>query len=159
MLLTEVIREDLIKVGLQAQDKWEAIEELVDVLISLHELSLSDRSEVVKAVTEREKSLSTGLEHGVAVPHAAVDCVDDIVGVLGTSPGIPFQSHDGQDARMIILLLIPRGSFQQHVRTLAGIAKLGSIPRIRDKVYQAKTATQIMQALHESDQVKGIPPG
>ncbi len=157
MLLTELIREDLIKIGLQAQDKWEAIEELVDVLISVHELSLSHRNEVLKAVMERERSLSTGLEHGVAVPHGTVDCVDGLVGVLGTSPGIPFQSHDDHDARLIVLLLIPRGAFQQHVRTLAGIAKLGSLPQIREKVYNAQTPAEVMEALSESDMTKGIP--
>jgi len=155
MLLTELIREDLIKINLSAKDKWEAIEELIDVLISAHELSLSDRNEVVKAVLDREKSLSTGLEHGVAVPHGAVDCLDDLVGVLGTTPGIPFQSHDDQDARLIILLLIPKGAFQHHVRTLAGIAKLGSIPPIREKICHAATAAEVMEALRESDLIEG----
>jgi mannitol/fructose-specific phosphotransferase system IIA component (Ntr-type) len=158
MLLTELIREDLIKINLEAKDKWEAIEELIDVLISAHELSLSDRNEVVKAVLEREKSLSTGLEHGVAIPHGAVDCLDDLVGVLGTTPGIPFQSHDDQDARLIILLLIPKGAFQHHVRTLAGIAKLGSLPTVRENVFKAKTATEVMEALRESDMIEGVPP-
>ena len=156
MLLTELIREDLIKIDLEAKDKWEAIEELIDVLISVHELSLSDRSEVLKAVMEREKSLSTGLEHGIAVPHGGVDCVDDLVGVLGTSKGIPFQSHDDQDAHLIVLLLIPKGAFQHHVRTLAGIAKLGSI-KVRKKIFEAKTAAQIMDALRESDMTEGMP--
>ncbi len=157
MLLTELIREDLIKINLEANDKWDAIEELVDVLISCHELSLSDRNEVVKAVMDREKSLSTGLEHGVAVPHGAVDCLDDLVGVLGTTSGIPFQSHDDQDARLIILILIPKGAFQHHVRTLAGIAKLGSIPKVRDKVFNAKTASEVLEALRESDLTEGMP--
>ena len=157
MLLTELIREDLIKINLEAQDKWEAIEELIDVLISAHELSLSDRNEVVKAVLEREKSLSTGLEHGVAIPHGAVDCLDDLVGVLGTTSGIPFQSHDDQDARLIILLLIPKGAFQHHVRTLAGIAKLGSIPTVREKICHANTAAEVMVALKESDLTEGMP--
>jgi PTS system nitrogen regulatory IIA component len=157
MLLTELIREDLIKINLEAKDKWDAIEELIDVLISVHELSLSDRNEVVKAVLEREKSLSTGLEHGVAVPHGTVDCLDDLVGVLCTTSGIPFQSHDDQDARLIILILIPKGAFQHHVRTLAGIAKLGSIPKVRDKVFNAKTAAEVMEALRESDMTGGMP--
>jgi mannitol/fructose-specific phosphotransferase system IIA component (Ntr-type) len=159
MLLTELIREDLIKINLEARDKWEAIEELIDVLISVHELSLSDRNEAVKTVLEREKSLSTGLEHGLAVPHGAVDCLDDLVGVLGTTPGIPFLSHDDQDARLIILLLIPSGAFQHHVRTLAGIAKLGSIPTIREKICHARTASEVMDALRELDMIQGVPSG
>jgi mannitol/fructose-specific phosphotransferase system IIA component (Ntr-type) len=151
MLLTELLREDLIKVGLEAKDKWEAIEELVDLLISVHELSLMDRNEVVDSVFERERSLSTGLEHGVAVPHAVTGCVDEIVGALGTLGGIEFESVDGQDTKLVILLLIPQGAFQRHVKTLAGIAKLGSAPELREQIFHAQTPAQIMDVLRQSD--------
>jgi mannitol/fructose-specific phosphotransferase system IIA component (Ntr-type) len=155
MLLTEVLREDLVKVGLEAKDKWEAIEELVDLLISVHELSLMDRNDVVDAVFERERSLSTGLEHGVAIPHAVTGCVDELVGALGTLDGIEFESVDGQDTKLIILLLIPQGAFQRHVKTLAGIAKLGSAPQLRQQVFDAQTPAQIMEILRQSDIIQG----
>jgi mannitol/fructose-specific phosphotransferase system IIA component (Ntr-type) len=151
MQLTELIREDLIKINLEARDKWEAIEELVDQLISVHELSLMDRNEVVQAVFTREKSMSTGLEHGLAVPHGAVGCVDDLVAALGTCKGIPFESVDGQPAHLVILLLIPQGTFQRHVRTLAAIARMGSNPDMRQRVFDAKTPAEVMEALRQSD--------
>src|SRR4030042_310584 len=53
---------------MEAADKWEAIEVLVDRLIAAHELRLTDRGEVLAAVTARERSLSTGLEQGLAGP-------------------------------------------------------------------------------------------
>jgi nitrogen PTS system EIIA component len=151
MLLTELLREDLIKINLEAKTKWEAIEELIDQLICVHELSLMDRSEVVKAVFEREQSLSTGLEHGVAVPHGVTDCVDELVGVLGTAPGIDFDSLDGHDVQLIILLLIPKGAFQHHIKTLAGIAKLGSTAKLREAIFAANSAAEIMDILRQSD--------
>ncbi len=151
MLLTELLREDLIKVGLEAKDKWEAIEELVDLLISVHELSLMNRNDVVDAVFERERSLSTGLEHGLAVPHGVVGCVDELVGALGTLGGIEFESVDGQDTKLVILLLIPQGAFQKHVKTLAGIAKLGSAPQLREQIFSAQTPDQVMETLRQSD--------
>ncbi len=151
MQLTELIREDLIKINLEARDKWEAIEELIDQLISVHELSLMDRNDVVQAVFTREKSMSTGLEHGLAVPHGAVGSVDDLVAALGTSQGIPFESVDGQPAHLIILLLIPQGSFQRHVRTLAAIARMGSNPEMRQKVFDAQTPAEVMEALRQAD--------
>lgn len=152
MLLTELIREDLIKIALEARTKWEAIEELIDLLISAHELSLMHRNEVIEAVSARERSLSTGLEYGLAVPHAAVGCVDDILAALGVAPeGIPFESFDGKPARLVILLLIPQGAFQRHVRTLAGIAKLGSIPDLREAIFNAQTPAEAMEVLRRSD--------
>ena len=109
MLLSELIQPDLIKIGLEATDKWEAIEELVDHLISNYELRVDDRSEVIEAVEARERSLSTGLEHGLAVPHGAVECVTETITCIGIAKeGIPFDTRDGKPARLIVLLIETR---------------------------------------------------
>ena len=149
MLLLEMIQEDVVKVGLEATTKWEAIEELVDTLIAAHEIRLTDRAAVLEAVVNRERSISTGLEHGMAVPHGSVDCVGDIVASLGTSPkGIPFESQDGKPAQLIVLLLIPKASFQSHVRTLAGIARLGLNQELRQRIIRARTPREVVEALY-----------
>jgi mannitol/fructose-specific phosphotransferase system IIA component (Ntr-type) len=149
MLLSELIQEDVVKVGLEARDKWEAIEELVDMLVAAHEIRLADRDAVISAVTAREKSLSTGLKYGLAVPHGSVDCVKEIIAALGTAPaGIPFESVDDGPARLVVLLVIPKGSFQQHVRTLAGVSRLATTPEIRERILAAATAAEIIEVLH-----------
>jgi mannitol/fructose-specific phosphotransferase system IIA component (Ntr-type) len=150
--LSEMIQEDVIKVGLEATNKWEAIEELIDVLVDAHELRLTDRAQVTEAVVAREKSMSTGLEHGLAVPHGAVDCVNDIVASLGVSRnGIPFQSADGAPAYLIALLVIPKGSFQRHVRTLAAIARLAGSADLRQKIIAAGTAGEVFRIIYEQE--------
>lgn len=152
MRLTEILREDIIKIDLDATTKWEAIQELIDLLISTHELRLTDRNEIIEAVFDRERSLSTGLEHGIAVPHAVVNCVEDVIAALGTSQtGIPFESHDGQPARLVILLLIPQGAFQRHVRTLAGIARLGTNSELRNQLFNARIPAEAMDVLVRAD--------
>jgi mannitol/fructose-specific phosphotransferase system IIA component (Ntr-type) len=150
--LSEMIQEDVIKVPLEATTKWEAIEELVDVLIDAHELRLTDRTQVVEAVFARERSMSTGLEHGLAVPHGAVDCVSDIVASLGVSKaGVPFQSADGAPATVIALLVIPKGSFQRHVRTLAAIARLAGSPDLRSRIIEASAPAEVFQVIYEQE--------
>jgi len=150
VLLSELIQEDLIQLGLEAADKWEAIEVLVDRLIAAHELRLPDRGEVLAAVTARERSLSTGLEQGLAVPPGAVACVRDIIACLGVSPaGVPFASLDAQPAHLIALLVIPRGAFQRHVRTLAALARLASNPELRRRIIEASSAREVIAAIHE----------
>jgi mannitol/fructose-specific phosphotransferase system IIA component (Ntr-type) len=148
-MLLEMIQEDVVKIGLEARTKWEAIEELVDVLIAAHEIRLTDRVEVVESLFTRERSLSTGLEHGIAVPHGAVDCVGDVVASLGTSPkGIPFESQDGKPAQLVVLLLIPKKTFSRHVRTLAGIASLGQNHDLRQRVINARSPAEVVQAIY-----------
>lgn len=153
MLLSELIQEDLVKMNLEAGNKWDAIEELVDLLISAHELRLSNRAEVVDSVFDREKSLSTGLEHGLAVPHGAVECVGDILAAVGLSEsGIPFDSLDGKPARLIVLLIIPKGAAQRHVRTLAGIARLASSQGLRGRILEARSPAEILEAIYILEQ-------
>lgn len=150
MTLSELIQPDLIKINMESQSKWAVIEELVDHLITNHELRLSDRQEVVEAVFTRERSLSTGLDHGLAVPHGAVECVKDIIVSLGVSPkGIPFECQDGQPARLIVLLVIPKGSFQQHVRTLAGVARLASQKDLRERIINARTPDDVLEVIYD----------
>jgi mannitol/fructose-specific phosphotransferase system IIA component (Ntr-type) len=150
LLLSELIQEDLIKVGLTAADKWEAIQELVDILIGAHEIRLNDRQAVIDAVVVRERSSSTGLKYGLAVPHGTVDCVTDIIVALGTSSaGIPFESIDESPARLIILMVIPKGSLKQHVRTLAGVSTLATRPELRERVLAATSPQEILAAIHE----------
>jgi mannitol/fructose-specific phosphotransferase system IIA component (Ntr-type) len=111
---------------------------------------MADRAEVTEAVMNRERSLSTGLEHGLAVPHGAVSCVHDILVSLGISrEGVPFESVDGQPARLVVLLIIPEGSFQRHVRTLATIARLASDRELRERVYNAEAPEEVMEAIAE----------
>jgi mannitol/fructose-specific phosphotransferase system IIA component (Ntr-type) len=136
---------------MEAMDKWEAIPELVDLLVAAHEIRLSDRDAVIEAVFAREKSLSTGLKYGLAVPHGAVDCVQDIVAAMGTTKGIPFESVDDKPARLVVLLVIPRGSFQRHVRTLAGVSRLATIPELRERLLSASSAADIIEVLQSQE--------
>jgi len=148
--LSELIQEDLIKLKLEATTKWEAIVELVDLLISAHELRLGDRAEVLESLMAREKSMSTGLAHGLAVPHGSVNCVRDVVAAMGIAPaGIPFESADGKPAKLVILLVIPRETFQQHVSTLAGIARLSRNEDLREKIFNAASAAGVLETLYE----------
>jgi len=150
MILSELIQRDLIKLDMQAADKWSAIEELVDILVAAHELRIGDRQGALEAVFERERSLSTGLEKTVAIPHGAVDFVGETLCCVGVSrEGIPFNSLDGLDARLIVLLIIPRKSFQAHVRTLAGIARLVRVDELRERIIAARDPDEVMETVLE----------
>ena len=152
MLLGEILRSEVVKTRLEATDKLEAIEELVDVLVEAHEIPLSLRDHVVDAVVERERSMSTGMEHGVALPHGSISEIDDIVGALGVArDGIPFESIDGQPAQLIILLVLPKDKFQAHVRTLAGIAHLLQNASLRESLLEAPDAGAVIELVEREE--------
>lgn len=152
MRLGDVLRENQIVCGLSAASKGEAIAQLIDLLVTSGSLPASLRDVALKAVLVREESLSTGMEHGIAIPHGSVDALDDMVCALGISPaGIEFASLDGLPAHLVILIVIPRKRFSRHVRTLAGIARLLNHARMRDRLKAAATPAEAMRIIQEEE--------
>jgi mannitol/fructose-specific phosphotransferase system IIA component (Ntr-type) len=150
--LGDLLKEGQIVTGFQARDKWEAITKMVDLLISQGRLKADQRDAVYGALAARERVASTGMEHGVAIPHASVDGVDDALAALAISDGISFQSADGYPARLVILLVIPRKAVQKHIRTLAGIARLLQYEEMRDALTRARSAREVLQVIREEEQ-------
>jgi mannitol/fructose-specific phosphotransferase system IIA component (Ntr-type) len=114
-----------IVIDLQAEDRWQAIDELIDALVANGKIKLKDRDVIVADVKKRELSMSTGIGFGVGLPHASTDLVSDVVGAVGRSrKGVQFDAMDGKPVRRVMLFLIPRGQFQKHLHTLANLAKM-----------------------------------
>lgn len=158
MLLGEILYPELVKVNLDAEDKYEAINELVDLLVECQEIPATLRAHVVEVVAAREKSMSTGMEHGVALPHGSSERIDDIVGALGISRrGIPFESLDGQPAHIVILLVVPKNRFQAHVRTFGGIAHLMSNAALREALKAAESGEAAIELIEEEEERASLP--
>lgn len=126
MQLQELFRPDDLLVGLDPVDKWEAIRALMDRLVQAGRVPADREEEMLEAVFERERSMSTGMERGLAIPHAAVEGLEQLAACLGVvtdEGGLEFSSIDGAPTRLVILLLIPREQKLLHIRTLADIAR------------------------------------
>ncbi len=148
MRMSELLNESTIKVGLEARSKVVAIEELVDVLVEEHEVSMSDRATAIESVLNREKMVSTGMEHGVAIPHGAIETVDDIVAALGVShDGVDFQSIDGKPAHIIILLILPASKYSSSVQTMAGVSRVLTNRSLREEICSATSPDDIMDII------------
>ena len=101
-----VLTKETIILHLKSTNKDAVIEELIDVLVASGRVK--DRKAALKAVVEREKKMSTGLQSGIAIPHGKTDTVETLVAALGLKPeGLPFDSLDGQDANIIVLTVSP----------------------------------------------------
>lgn len=152
MLLSEMLRPDLIKVGLEAENKREAIRELVDVLVQQHDIPMIRRNDVIDDLFKHEAVQGTGMEMGIAIPHASTNHVEDILCALGTAPkGIPFESLDGQPARLLILLLVPKKQYVEKVQTLAGIAHLLENEPVIEKIITQKDPQAIFDFIEEKE--------
>jgi len=148
MKLAELIREDSIVLDFEAADKWKAIDRLVDHLVAAGRVKASQKKLVHDALVAREKIASTGMEHGVALPHAQIEGLDEAAAALAIAPqGVPFASVDKKPATLIALLVIPRRSIRQHVRALAAIARLLSSAEMRATLLSSKSSKEAAETM------------
>jgi mannitol/fructose-specific phosphotransferase system IIA component (Ntr-type) len=125
MDLNDFLGPHPIIVDLRAENRWDAIDELIDHLVDRGRIKPENRSAIGDAVKKRELSMSTGIGFGIAIPHAATELVSEVVGIQARSrAGVPFDSLDNKPARLVLLFLVPQDRFQAHIHTLANIAKL-----------------------------------
>jgi len=148
MKLSDIIGEHEIKIDLEAEDNIEAIEELVDLLISEHEISLRDRDAILDVVFKRESSISTAIGEGVAIPHGTVDNIDDVIGAIGISKkGINFKAFDKRPVHIVLLLLVPKNKFGKHIKTLAFIARIFNNAETRQRICAAESPEDLFDII------------
>lgn len=155
MLLSELLRPELIKVGLEAEKKRESISELMDVLVQYHEVPMNQRDALLEQLYANEDSLGSGMEHGIAVPHIATDRVNDIICAVGTAArGIPFGTLDGHPATVVVLLLVPKKNYEDEVGAIAGVQNLLEDSALLEKLLKCispQEAFKLIQTAEEGE--------
>ena len=125
MDLNDFLGPNPIVIDLQAENRWQAIDELVDCLVTNGKIKPEDRDAMVKVVKKREASMSTGIGFGIGIPHASTDLISEVIGAIGRSrKGVQFEALDAKPVHLVMLFLVPQGQFQKHTHTLANLAKL-----------------------------------
>ncbi|MBI4577671.1 MAG: PTS sugar transporter subunit IIA [Planctomycetes bacterium] len=158
MRLSDILREDLILVGLRARTQHEASEALLRLAVEKGDLPEDLRSVALQAVRDREGAMPTGVEAGVAIPHGVVEGLDEILAVLGLAPeGVAYGAADGIPASIIILLLVPPNLLQLHVRTLGGIARLLNDEPFRDTLRGAPTPGEAYRLITRAESGDPVP--
>ena len=125
MDLGDILSPGQINPDLQATNRWDAIDELINSLVEAGKIKPENREAIVAVVKKRESSMSTGIGFGIGIPHASTDLIYEVTGALGRSrKGVNFDALDNQPVNLVVLFLVPQGQFQKHLHTLAKIAKM-----------------------------------
>lgn len=134
----------------QATTRWEIIAELVDLAVKNGSIKKENAESIERALVEREKSMSTGIGRGVAIPHCKTELMDNFLVLLAISEkGINFDSIDDMPAKIIILLVVPESKKAQHIKTLANMAKLMSNEGLKDSLVAAKSPEEALSILKQ----------
>jgi mannitol/fructose-specific phosphotransferase system IIA component (Ntr-type) len=146
----EHFAKDTIIDQLAARTKEDALDEMLDALVSSKRITAKDVTAIKRKLREREKLGSTGIGNGVAVPHIKTSQVEQILVCLGRCvEGIEFQAIDGRPVHCIFLILAPAAAADDHRDLLRWISGL-----VRDKDFvrfltQAKGKHEILDLLKE----------
>ena len=142
MALADLIRPEMVVIPLKSESKPEIIRELVQVIKAAGKIE--DVDSVFDAVMERESKCSTGLEKGLAVPHAKTTAVSTLTVSLGIAPaGVDFEALDGKPSKMFLLLLAPPDQSGPHIQALAETARLASSPTFISSVVASSSAEEV----------------
>jgi mannitol/fructose-specific phosphotransferase system IIA component (Ntr-type) len=148
MNLGDILQKEQIITELNASNRWEAIDELINKLVESGKVKPETREQIAAVVKKRETSMSTGIGFGIGIPHASTDLIYEVVGEFGRSAkGVNFDALDNQPVHLVMLFLVPQGQFQKHLHTLANIAKLLHNKDFRAALLAAPDAEAMMKII------------
>lgn len=139
--LAAILPVEQVLVGLDATSKKRAFEEAGLLFESLHGLS---RALVTDSLFARERLGSTGLGHGVAIPHGRIKGLKSpMAAVFQLAQAIGFDAPDEQAVKLLIFLLVPEAATQKHLEILSEIAEILSNASTRDNMISSATALSL----------------
>jgi PTS system nitrogen regulatory IIA component len=148
MNLKTVITTDTIDLHLKGSTKKEIINELLDILVRTGKIS--DREAALAAVMEREDKMSTGMKHGIAIPHGKSASIADLVACIGVSENpVDFDSLDDEPCRIFIMTLSPVEKTGPHLQFLAEVSLLFKSAEKRKEILNAQTPEEVQKILAE----------
>ncbi|AEF85252.1 Na+/H+ antiporter [Treponema primitia ZAS-2] len=142
-----LIQAECVSLDLKGNTKEEILTEMVEILHS--QGKLEDRDQVLEDVSQREKTMSTGMQNGIALPHAKTEGVRDICVAVGIKKqGVDFESMDGLPSRLFIMVVSAKKTTGPHIQFLASVGAVLNNPDVREKIIEAKTREDLVALLH-----------
>lgn len=145
MPLIDIVAPGAVIPALKVNGKKQALQEL-----SARAAALSGLSErvIFDTLQQREKLGSTGIGHGIAIPHGKLPKLERLFGLFARlDRPIDFESLDGQPVDLIFLLLAPEGAGADHLKALARVARLLRDPDIAHKLRESRDSDALYAVL------------
>ncbi len=131
---------------LESRNKFDAIEELA--LLFSDSNCCVDFNLLVESLKERERIMSTGIGAGIAIPHAKINCVQEMGFAIGISKrGIDFDSMDGAPVNLIILVIAGEQQHREYLRLLSRIMGILKSQGVKERIIASESPEEIIEIL------------
>ena len=145
MPLNDIVAMNAVIPALKVNSKKQALQEIA---ARAAELSGLPERTVFETLLQREKLGSTGIGHGIAIPHGKLPKLERLFGLFARlDRPIDFESLDGQPVDLVFLLLAPEGAGADHLKALARVARLLRDPDTASKLRDSRDADAIYAVL------------
>ena len=145
-MITNLLTLECINLNLKGQTKQEIIDEMVEILYQGGKLN--DKEEYKKAILAREAQSSTGLEEGIAIPHAKTSAVKIPSIAFGLSKnGVDYESLDGEPSKLFFMIAAPANASDTHIEILSKLTTMLLDDEIREKLLEVKTKQEVIDIL------------
>lgn len=150
VMIKDLLQLDLVLDRIASTDKRGVIREFAEMLRSRDRIR--DESELVRVLLERESLGSTGIGDGVAIPHAKLHQLREMIVAFGRSDqGVEYDAMDARPVHLFFLLVTPDDRPGEHLRALARISRILKNPALREQLRQAPGREDILKLIHEED--------
>jgi nitrogen PTS system EIIA component len=149
VLLAGLLAPERIRVPIRGTEKRAILSELLGLVADVGQPDFGD---ILRVVEERERVLSTGIGHGVAIPHGKSQRVRELRLAAGISTApVAFDALDGQPVRLFFLLIGPEVTAGEDVKTLGRITRLVRREPLRERLLAARDAGEFYRLLCEAE--------
>jgi fructose-specific phosphotransferase system IIA component len=146
MQIADYVHADLIALGLEVRDKEDLLGQLVRRLVEHGRVAEPDT--LMNELLKRERVMSTGIGGGIAIPHALLNDVGDLVILFGrTAKPLDFQALDGNPVDLVFMLVGPKGAANLYVKLLARISRLLQSDDFKSSLRQSKSIEETLAVL------------
>ena len=148
MKILEYLVPERVNLDLKGTTKEETIKEMAQLFVKSGIIDSEDLEEFVREINEREKLTPTGMQDGIAIPHAKTPLVKALSLAMGiSSKGVDFESMDGELSKLIFMIAAPEETKKEHLDLLAEISKLSYEEELVEELKNASTIEEITNKL------------
>lgn len=152
--LAAILRADNVLVDVEASSKKRVFEQAGLLFENHHAIA---RATVTDNLFARERLGSTGLGHGVAIPHGRIKGLKDpLAAVIRVSQPIPFDAPDDEPVSLLIFLLVPEAATQRHLEILSDIADLLSDRDLRERLKTEGSGPVVHELIQRWQPLKSV---
>lgn len=149
--ICDLLVPDAIRMTLNEKRKKRVLSEMVELLASAWKLDKAPA--LTEQVLKREKMGSTGIGHGVAIPHCLTSLTDRTIMAFGRCrQGISYGAADNRPVYLLFLLLGPESATSDHLKLLSKLSRLLTEEQFRDQLMEAEDPEEIIELFRRREE-------